>query len=228
MQTETSDMNTTAIVLAGGRGVRLGGSDPKQFREIDGKEMLRHSVERLLTHPRIRDVILVVPEDRLSRTLVMMDGFSRERIRVVAGKDTRQGSSRAGLAAVVAGRTHVLIHDAARPWIDSALVDRILDALKRADAVAPAIAVSDTLVQLDPEGKVADFPNRSIYKRIQTPQGFRLNVIREAHERARRDNGVLVTDDAGLVHHYSLARIALVEGDVRNIKVTFREDLEAF
>lgn len=226
MRRETRDMNATGIVLAAGKGVRLGGNGPKQFRLVDGKEMFRHSVECLLSHPRIRDVILVVPEDWIPRALAMMNGSDSARVRMVAGKETRQGSSLAGVAAVAAGCTHVLIHDAARPWINPPLLDRILDALNRDDAVVPAIAVTDTLARLEQNGNVANFPDRSVFRRIQTPQGFRLEIIREAHERAMRDPAIMATDDAGLVHYFNLARVILVDGDIHNIKITTAADLD--
>ncbi|MBN1196858.1 MAG: 2-C-methyl-D-erythritol 4-phosphate cytidylyltransferase [Candidatus Aminicenantes bacterium] len=228
MPRETRDLNATGIVLAAGRGVRMGGADPKQFRAVNGKEMFRHSVECLLRHPRIRDVILVVPAEWLPRALAMMNGSDSARIRMVAGKETRQGSSQAGVAAVATGTTHVLIHDAARPRINIPLLDRILDALSRNDAVVPAIAVTDTLVRMEQKGNVASFPDRSMFRRIQTPQGFRLEIIREAHERAMRDPTVMATDDAGLVHHFHLARVFLVNGDIHNVKITNAEDLEVY
>lgn len=229
MHARTNKISVAAIVLAAGKGERFGKDQPKQFRKISGKEMYRYSVESLLRHPRVHEVILVVPENRLSGMLQAARGIDPERMKVVAGKDTRQGSSRAGLHAVSARISHVLIHDAARPRFSRKLLNRILDALLQADAVVPAIDVTDTLVRLERQGGVDAFPDRLCYKRLQTPQGFRLSVIREAHERAMNDAaGIRATDDAGLVHHYQLATVLLVPGELGNIKITTPEDLEGF
>lgn len=227
MAVRLDEMAVTGILLAAGRGLRAGGGEPKQFRRLNGKELFRHSLDCLLEHPRIRDVVLVVPGDWVSRIRRMPAGAQSGRLTVIAGGETRRESARAGLASLHPGCTHVLIHDAARPWIKPPLLDRILDGLTTADAVIPVIDVTDTLVRLDSSGNAGDFPDRQGFRRVQTPQGFRLEIIRDAHDRADKRTDIKATDDAGLVHHFKLAPVALVAGDSQNVKITRKEDLAA-
>ena len=219
-------LKTAAIILAAGKGLRLGGDEPKQFRRVGDREMFLYSLEKFLEHPGIETVVLVVPRERLSRIRRDYAAWG-EKIIVVPGGDTRRDSSMAGVEATPSVCTHVLIHDAARPWFSRKLADRLLEALGGADAVVPAIEVIDSQLSLDPAGKVCGFPERQTLRRIQTPQGFHREVIRRAHEMALNDNRVTATDDAGLVFHFNLADIEVIRGEESNIKITKPGDLEA-
>ncbi|HET6350326.1 MAG TPA: IspD/TarI family cytidylyltransferase, partial [Candidatus Krumholzibacteria bacterium] len=141
---------------------------------------------------------------------------------VVTGGATRQDSVYLGLEQTPADATHVLIHDAARPCLSAALRDRVIDALAEHDAVVPAVAVTDTLIR-DVEGGVDAILDRVHIAGVQTPQAFRLDLIRRAHGVAR-DRGFTSSDDGSLVLALG-ERVATVAGERTNLKVTFRDDL---
>lgn len=226
MKSGRNAMRVAGIILAAGKGSRLGGGEPKQFRRVGNREMYRHSLERFMEHPGIEDVVLVVPETRLARIRRDFAAWG-EKIIVVPGGDTRRKSSRAGIDAVPDGCTHVLIHDAARPWISRDLLNRLVEALREKDAVVPAIDVNDSLLKLNSEGGVVGFPDRGNLRRIQTPQGFRREVIREAHNKAANDYGLAATDDAGMVFYFNLTEMKIIPGEETNRKITSPGDLAA-
>ncbi|MBM3488337.1 MAG: bifunctional 2-C-methyl-D-erythritol 4-phosphate cytidylyltransferase/2-C-methyl-D-erythritol 2,4-cyclodiphosphate synthase [Alphaproteobacteria bacterium] len=212
---------TIAVILAGGSGVRLGAALPKQYLAIGGETILRRTVEAFRRHPAIDGVQVVIrPEDRphYDRATSGLD------IRPpVAGGPTRQDSGRLGLEAVApAGPDHVLIHDAARPFVDAGLIERVIDGLARYPAVIPAVAVADTLKRADgPGSPVGATVDRHGLWRAQTPQGFRFADILEAH---RALVGQALTDDAAVAEAAGLA-VGLVLGSEENFKVTTEDDL---
>ena len=192
------------IVVAAGSGSRFGG--PKQYEPLGPRRVLDWSVNVARRHTD--GVVLVVPAERADDPEPAVD-------RVVAGAATRSGSVRAGLAAIPERATHVLVHDAARPVPVPDLWRRVLDALAEgADAVVPGVPITDTLRDL--AGGTVD---RERLVAVQTPQGFRADVIRRAHA----GDGE-ATDDASLVEAAG-GKVTVVEGDPRNIKVTNRTDL---
>jgi len=119
-----------------------------------------------------------------------------------------------------------LIHDSARPFVSPELIGRVLSALDTADAVTPAISSADTLVHTDATGHLSQYLERENIKRVQTPQGFRLNTILNAHKMADEHSFTSFTDDCSMVVHFGLSDVKLVEGDPLNIKITYKEDLE--
>ena len=192
------------IVVAAGSGSRFGG--PKQYEPLGPRRVLDWSVNVARRHTD--GVVLVVPFERADDPDPAVD-------RVVAGGATRSASVRAGLVAVPDRATHILVHDAARPVPLPDLWRRVLDALAEgADAVVPGVPVTDTLRDL--AGGTVD---RQRLVAVQTPQGFRADVIRRAHAGEGE-----ASDDASLVEAAG-GKVTVVDGDSRNIKVTNRTDL---
>lgn len=209
-------MGFAAIVVAAGSGSRAGGD--KQWRVVGDRPMVRWSVDALLTAGADSVVVVVAPgaEARAAEALSGLSGW-----RTVAGGATRADSVRAGLAALeVADDTPVLIHDAARPFLNSAVIDRLLSALNDADGALPALPVADSL-RRGVEGLMVGGIDREGLWRAQTPQAFRLKTIRDAY--AAWTESEAPTDEAAVVERVG-GRVRLVEGDARLMKLTYPED----
>ncbi len=196
-------MEVWAIVVAAGSGTRFGRL--KQLDPLGPKRVLDWSVEAM---PSPQRTIIVVPADQIET--IKLPSHT-----VVCGGATRSASVRAGLAALPASATHVLIHDGARPLVSPAVVERVVEALKIADGAIPVIPVTDTLRRHD--GSPVD---RSELVAVQTPQGFLVSILLAAHT-----SGDDATDDAGLVTAAG-GVVVHVDGDPRNIKVTVPSDLK--
>ena len=210
-----------ALVVAAGRGSRFGGAVPKQYLALGGASILRHAVAALAGHPRISEVLVTIrPEDRgvYDRAVVGLRVMSP-----VAGGSTRQDSVRFGLEALTPYRPErVLIHDGARPFPNSSLVDRVIDGLDRAPAVIPCLPLRDTIKRSE-DGLIRATVDRSALWRAQTPQGFHFDAILAAHRAAI---GRALTDDAAVAEAAGLAPL-VIEGSEDNLKVTTAEDLAA-
>jgi 2-C-methyl-D-erythritol 4-phosphate cytidylyltransferase / 2-C-methyl-D-erythritol 2,4-cyclodiphosphate synthase len=210
-------MRAHALVLAAGSGSRHGTS-PKQYETLLGQALLRHSVARLLAHKRIAGVQVVIGPHDHAAYAAATQGLALPP--PLLGGATRQASARAGLEALAPHAPDaVLIHDAARPLIPAAVIDRVLDALAQAEASIPALPVTDTLKRAH-AGLVTATVDREKLFRVQTPQGFRFPAILAAHRAATAD----LTDDAGLIEAAG-GRVALVEGDELLMKVTLPGDI---
>ena len=120
---------------------------------------------------------------------------------------------------------NVLIHDGARPFISQKIIDDCILALEKNEAVGVAINSTDTIVKLDEEGFICEIPKRDNLRRIQTPQCFKAKIIKKAHELAKNEKSLVVTDDCGMVLYFNLAKIAIVLGEEANIKITHQSDL---
>ena len=209
-------MAFSAIVVAAGSGSRAGGD--KQWRAVGGRPMVRWSVEALLAAGADSVVVVVAPgaEPRAAEALIGLSGW-----RAVAGGATRADSVRAGLAALeCADDVPVLIHDAARPFLSAAVIDRLLEAMNEADGALPALPVSDSL-RRGVEGLVVGGVERDSLWRAQTPQAFRLTTIRDAY--AAWTDADAPTDEAAVVERAG-GRVRLVKGDARLMKLTYPED----
>lgn len=211
---------TIALVVAAGRGSRLGADRPKQYLPLAGVPILRHTLSRLAAHPRIDGVRAVIHPDDDAAYSAAAEGLAL--LPPVHGGATRQESVRLGLESLDAYAPEcVLIHDGARPFVDAATVDRVLDALDKDAGAIPAIAVSDTLKRRNDDGRIGETVPRDGLWRAQTPQGFRYPEILSAH-RAQRN--VEASDDAAVAERAGLS-VALVDGDPENAKVTTMQDL---
>ena len=209
-------MSVTALIVAAGSGERMGSGVPKQYRELGGKPVLRWAVEALARHPRVdavRVVIGAVHEALAGQALQGLDVG-----KLILGGEHRMDSVRAGLAATETEQ--VLVHDAARPFCPSRVVDRLLDALGGHDGAAPVLAVGDTLARA---GELLGDPiDRAGAVRVQTPQAFGADALRSAYDRWTGDPP---TDETSVARAAGLT-IAAVEGDPLLDKLTTPADWE--
>ena len=219
-------VNAAALIVAAGRGHRVGGPLPKQYRQLAGRAVLGHSVQRFATHPGIDRVRVVInPADQsLYDEVVRESGTAADGalLAPVAGGETRQESVRNGLESLAdAPPDLVLIHDGARPLVSANVIDGALDALEGHDGSLPALAVSDSLKRSAPgSALIAGAVPREGLWRAQTPQGFRYPAILDAHRAAA---GSALTDDAAVAERAGLS-VALTPGDEDNLKITTEQD----
>lgn len=210
-----------ALVVAAGRGSRFGGDMPKQWRDLAGRPVLRHSLGVFAAHPLVDAVRVVIhPDDRGLYDVAAADLSLGEPI---IGGPQRQDSVRLGLEALAAEATPpdlVLIHDGARPFIDVGTVSRVIRALKQHPGAIPALPVHDTLKR-GADGLIGETVPRAGLYRAQTPQGFRFANLLAAHRAAA---GQELTDDAAVAENAGMA-VALVPGNEDNVKITTAEDL---
>ena len=209
-------MTVTALIVAAGKGERLGGGLPKQYRPLAGKPVLRHAVEALAAHGRIDAVRIVIGagQEQLAReALAGLDVGD-----FIVGGAERADSVRAGLASV--GEGVVLVHDAARPFCPPEIVDRLLEALGKADGAVPVLPVADTLAKGDSE--LRGTINRTQVLRVQTPQAFHAEDLLFAMEEAGNS---AATDESTVMFNAGL-RVATVAGDPMLDKLTSASDWE--
>jgi len=210
-------MTFSAVIVAAGDGLRAGPGDPKAWRILSGRPILRWSVEALLA-AGAREIVVVVAADRLATADVALNTLSGWR--AVAGGPTRAASVRAGLAALAPHPGDaVLIHDAARPFVTRAHVERLIAALADRDGAIPSLPVPDTLKRGD--GEVAQTVSRDGLWRAQTPQAFRRAALEAAYRAWPAD--LEPTDDASVLERVG-GRIAMVAGDPMLMKLTYPED----
>lgn len=213
-----SARSTVALVVAAGKGVRAGGGLPKQYRTIGGVSVLRRAIDALRAHPGIDAVRVVIAEGDEALYADATAGLDLPP--PVLGGATRQQSVRLGLEALVAeAPARVLVHDAARPFVSSAVIDRVLAALDAHPGAIPALAVVDSLRRggATVEAEVA----RDGLHRVQTPQGFAFDALLAAHRAAT----IEATDDAEVLRAAG-GTVALVAGEEANVKLTSAEDFD--
>lgn len=209
-----------ALVVAAGRGTRFGGDMPKQWLELEGRAVLRHSLGLLAAHPAVSAVRVVIHPDDRALYDAAAAGLSLGE--PIAGGSSRQESVRLGLEALAAEAPDlVLIHDGARPFLDAGTVSRVVEALAAHPGAIPALPVHDTLKR-GSGALVETTVERAGLWRAQTPQGFRFPEILKAHQASA---GRELTDDAAVAEAAGLA-VALVPGSEDNIKITTAADLD--
>ncbi|MGO4341726.1 2-C-methyl-D-erythritol 4-phosphate cytidylyltransferase [Phycicoccus sp. Soil748] len=207
--------------MAGGRGARLGASEPKAFVALGGRSLLEHAVERALGAPEVSHVIVVAPASHLREAGAIASRSARPHdVDVVAGGAERTDSVAAGLRALRTDDGIVLVHDAARCLAPSSLFSRLVHEVRSGHpAVVPGLLVTDTIKQVDSRGVVVATPDRAALRAVQTPQAFLREVLEHAHAA-----GVHATDDAALVEAAG-GHVRVVEGDRLAFKVTTPDDL---
>ncbi len=219
------------LVVAAGRGARLGAERPKQYLDCAGKPLLAHTLDALAGAWPFSALTVAIHADDgalYDAALARLSPAARAAIGPPAmGGATRQQSVLAGLEALVAsGPDIVLIHDAARPFPSPELVARAVQAAKTHGAAAPGTRLSDTVKQVDADGMVLTTPPRAALRAVQTPQAFRFPLILDAHRRAAAEGVENLTDDVA-VAEWAGAPAYVFEGDPANLKVTTMEDLRA-
>lgn len=216
-------MSVAALIAAAGRGSRLGGTRPKQFLPIGGEPMLAKTLAVFQQAPVIDHIVVMVPsgeEHYCREAIVRRYGLAKVRA-VVAGGETRQASVVAGLQAVDRSTSIVVIHDAARPFVTEAIIKRVVESARTTGAAIAALPIVDTLKR-SVDGRAMTVERDGLWA-AQTPQAFRIDLFRNAAERAVLD-GFVGTDDASLVERVGQP-VALVEGHPANIKITRMDDL---
>jgi 2-C-methyl-D-erythritol 4-phosphate cytidylyltransferase / 2-C-methyl-D-erythritol 2,4-cyclodiphosphate synthase len=218
-------MRAAAIVVAAGRGRRLGGPGNKVFLPVAGRPILWWTLRAFQRCEAIGEAVLVVGEDDVAAASQLVKAAAFSKITSVCPGGAERGDSvRAGLDRVAETAEVVAIHDGARPLVTPELIAACVAAAGRHGAVIPAVPVVDTLKRVGPDGTIAATVDRAELCAAQTPQTFRRALLVEAYARARAD-GFAGTDDAGLVEHLGHP-IHLVPGEPDNLKVTLPEDLE--
>ena len=245
-----------AVILAGGTGsrmyneaVRSAGSRsallPKQFMQLQGRAVIEYPIDTFDCHEAIDEVAVVVhPDWRGEMEAIVARNGWKKLTRLIDGGSERYMSTLNAVMAYIdyPDDTNLLLHDAARPWVSDKVVTRVVNALETHEAVGVAVPSTDTVWEVHPDMSgewrvesgefevprfVARIPERRLMWRAQTPQAFRLPLIRDAYQRALQDPQFRATDDCGVVRNYMPGtKIAVVEGEERNRKITFAEDLD--
>lgn len=226
-----TDQPTIAAVLAGGTGARMGAALPKQLLEVAGKPILRHTLEAFEASPSVDHVVLVMAEGHHDAAWSIAKAANVTKLSAVIGGGATRADSSVAAIRWVQSRPEcgpdslLLLHDAARMLVTGRIIADVVAALETDQAVTAAIASSDTVVEVE-DGRIAAVPDRSRLARVQTPQGFRLGLIAEAHAEAALDPGFTPTDDCSVVLRYRPdVRVRIVAGAERNLKVTEPADL---
>lgn len=222
-------MNNLAVILAGGSGSRFGADLPKQFLKIGDKTILELSIHAFQINPDIDQICVVVHPDHIAEVEKIRDNarFSKL-LHIVPGGSDRLHSSLAAINHLsdFPEDSLILIHDAARPLVSQRIISDCIRALSSHPAVAVGLPATDTIWEVNGNHNIVAIPSRSSLFRAQTPQGASLGILRKAFLRADADSSYLPTDDAGVILLYLPdTPVFVVQGDNRNIKITFPEDL---
>ena len=222
-----------AILLAGGSGQRFGADRPKQFVRIGERTVLEHSLAAFEQSPHIDAILIVSHPQHLDEVRKLLPLSQHPKLlAVVAGGAERQDSTLNALRVLAQitdsplEQIRILIHDAVRPAVSQSIIERVCTALHTHQAANLVVPVTDTLLEVNDNGTTAAMPSRARYRRVQTPQGFHAATLQHAYDVALTDPNFQATDDCGVVFRYlPEVEIALVEGEQRNIKLTYPEDL---
>ncbi|HEX6763373.1 MAG TPA: 2-C-methyl-D-erythritol 4-phosphate cytidylyltransferase [Gaiellaceae bacterium] len=218
-------MSVWAVLVAAGRGKRLGSDRPKAFVRLGELPLLAEPLRRLDACDAVDQVVVVVPEGWEEPAILLAEELGTGKVAAcVTGGATREESVRAGVAEVPADADAILVHDAARPLLPEGLVERVLEPLAEGfDGAVPAVAVTDTVKRAS-GGVVAETLERSELVSVQTPQAFTAAALRRGLERA--SGGTSASSDCASLVEADGGRIRVVEGDERLLKVTTPADLE--
>lgn len=220
-------MKNIALILASGTGSRCKLGFPKQFAKINNKTILEYTINAFENHNLIDEIYIVTSKEFINTVKNIINTSNYKKIKnVITGGETRKDSSYNGISAIPYTDANVLIHDGVRPLIDNNTITNCIDTLKDKNAVCVTIESSDTIFVTNEDGVITNIPKRQTLKRAQTPQCFKLNIIKKAHELAKKDKNCQVTDDCGLIINYNLADIYTINGSTNNIKVTYPEDID--
>lgn len=222
-----------AILLAGGSGQRFGADRPKQFVRIGERTVLEHSLAAFEQSPHIDAILIVSHPQHLDEVRELLPSSQHPKLlAVVAGGAERQDSTLNALRALTQitdsplEQIRILIHDAVRPAVSQSIIARVCTALHTHQAANLVVPVTDTLLEINDNGTTAAMPSRARFRRVQTPQGFHAATLQHAYDVALTDPNFQATDDCGVVFRYlPEVEIVLVEGEQRNIKLTYPEDL---
>lgn len=223
-------MRNVAVILAGGVGTRMGGTMPKQFFKVSGKTVLEHTISVFDNHPLIDEIAIVVHPNYLEKVeeLCCINNFKKVG-RILQGGSERYYSSLSAINAYASTENDInlIFHDSVRPLVTKRIISDCITMLGKYGAVDVAIPATDTIIKMNLNThEIEDIPNRQFLYNGQTPQAFKLSVIREAYKRALVDPNFKTTDDCGVVLKYMPdIPIGVVPGEKFNMKLTHKEDL---
>ena len=218
-------MKIVALILAAGRGKRMGTAKNKSYLLLAGKPIVYHTLFEFERSPLIDEIVLIVGNDEVEHARSsIVDAFQFTKVStIVVGGLKRQDSVLAGLRAIKGDSEVVMVHDGVRPFISQALLQKTGQAMEASGAAIVAVPVKDTIKTVSPQREVLTTLDRSTLWAIQTPQAFRRDILEKAFEKAI-DDGFYATDDASLVERIGVT-VRVVDGSYENIKITTPEDL---
>lgn len=215
------DCKVSVIIVAAGEGKRFGKKD-KLFIKIAQKPLIIHTLNRFEKNKKVDNIILVVKKSKITKYKNLIKEYNIKKVKIIIpGGSTRQASSFCGLKAVDKDTDIVLIHDGARPYISDKLINKIVENTLRFGAAVPVLPVRDTLKIIKDNYILSTPPRENIFF-VQTPEGFKYEVLWEAYQR-ERDKNKHFTDDAQLLEE-TKNKVRVVEGEHQNIKITTPED----
>jgi len=214
------------VILASGNGNRFPSEIPKQYLKIFNKTILAYSITIFNAHPQVDEIVVVTNPSFYSKTIKLLGNKYPKIKAIVTGGLTRQESSLKGIQAINDFDGIVLIHDAARPFVSSGIISLCIDKLQHVNAVSTCVAITDTLYFCEDEDSITEIPMRSKYFYAQTPQGFNLEMIRNAHTLAQKVGDIKHTDDASLFLKYIKEKVHIIQGESENIKITHENDMK--
>lgn len=217
-------MTTYAIILAGGTGTRLGSSEPKQFLELGNRPVIAWSLETFNSHPMVDHIITVIPKAYHEKIAAIIDTYSISRyLKTVNGGNTRQESSWNAVHSVDFAEDDILLlHDAARPFVNSDIIRDCIVTAKKYGSAGTYVPAVDTITEID-ENMVNKTLDRNVLYYTQTPQAFRYSIILDAHLKSNDAGRGPATDDVSLVRNAGY-QVHAVNGDYSNIKITTEYD----
>lgn len=220
-------MKNIAVVLAGGVGCRLNAGIPKQFLKVAGMTVIEHTISVFQHHPLIDEIAIVANEAYHVKIqeYVIKNQFRKVKKILMSGNERHFSSLSAIKAYEFEGECKLIFHDAVRPLLNPYIVSQVVEALDEYGAVDVAIPSADTIIEVDENNIITHIPQRKKLRRGQTPQGFRLGVIKEAYSVALKDPTFVTTDDCGVVLKYLPNQpVFVVPGEDVNMKLTYKED----
>ena len=223
-------MKTIAIILAGGSGVRFNNEIPKQYALIKNKTILEHTLDKFQINSSIDEIIVALNDYHISQAF--KDNLLESYPKITAL--TRNGSNRRlsiyyALSTIKDDDCKVLVHNGTCPLVADTVISNCVQGLNKYEAVYPAVPMSNTLL-MHKDGFVDKMPSRKDYMLSQTPQGFKCSILKKAHELAKDNPEMdkLYNNDIGIIWHYDLCKVKIIEGNRENIKLTFPEELIMF
>jgi len=217
-------MSVWAVIVAAGRGERLGLDRPKAFANLQDRPLLAESLERLEASEWVDSIVVAAPPEWEEPVILLAEELSCSKVvAAVAGGDTRAASVRAGLAEVGDDAAVVLVHDAARPLVSEGVIERLMTTLNEGwDGVVPTLPMVDTVKRVQ-DGRIEKTEPRGSLALAQTPQAFSAAALRDAHGRAKRE-GFDGSDDALLLERAGY-RVRAIAGERTNLKITTPDDI---
>ncbi len=216
------------LIVAGGKGLRMGKATPKQYLEVGDVPILQRTIERFERNSIIDEIIVVVNKEDLNYVKKEIT-YGKDKVKkVISGGETRTESVHNGICSIDSeGKSKspiVLIHDGVRPFASKNMIENCVELTNEHGAAIPVLDLKDTVKQVLKSGNVKNSLDREKYKAVQTPQGFDYNLIKECYEKAIAD-GLKATDDSSFVEHYG-HKVMTYQGFEKNIKITTQLDLQ--